>query len=65
MSLERSCQAQLLADSAEAAGYKKIFITEEEAEYSSKSVGGPEKGWLAFQPYYDEQVAKTGGQFLS
>jgi hypothetical protein len=25
---------------------------------------GPEKGWLAFQPYYDEQVAKTNGTFL-
>jgi hypothetical protein len=25
---------------------------------------GPEKGWLAFQGYYDEQLAKTNGSFL-
>jgi hypothetical protein len=25
---------------------------------------GPEKGWLAFQGYYDEQVVKTNGSFL-
>jgi len=24
----------------------------------------PEKGWLAFQGYYDEQLAKTNGSFL-
>jgi len=25
---------------------------------------GPEKGWLAFQGYYDEQLAKSSGSFL-
>jgi len=64
MSLDRSCQAQLLADAAAAAGYEKRLIDEEEAAYSAQEVGGPEKGWLAFQPYYDEMVAKTGGSFL-
>lgn len=65
LSLERSCQAQLLADAAAAgAGRKKIFIEEKEAEESAALVGGPDKGWLAFQGYYDEQIAKTGGAFL-
>ncbi|KAK7916914.1 arad-like aldolase/epimerase [Apiospora marii] len=66
LSLERTCQAQLLADAASAAatGYEKKYIGEEEARYAVQEVGGPEKGWLAFQPYYDEQVAKTGGSFL-
>lgn len=64
ISLERTCQAQLLADAASAAGYKKIIIDDEDAEYSKTNVGGPGKGWLAFQPYYDEIVEKTGGKFL-
>lgn len=50
LSLDKSCQAQLMADAAAAAGYKKIYIDEQEAEYTAKQVGGPEKGWLAFQP---------------
>ncbi|KAL2870205.1 class II aldolase/adducin family protein [Aspergillus lucknowensis] len=64
ISLDKTCQAQLMADAAAAAGYRKIVIDEEEAAYSAAQVGGPEKGWLAFQPYFDEQVAKTKGEFL-
>ncbi|PCH07554.1 Hypothetical protein PENO1_005030 [Penicillium occitanis (nom. inval.)] len=64
ISLDKTCHAQLLADAASAAGYKKIIIDEQEAEYAAQQVGGPEKGWLAFQPYYDEQLAKTKGDFL-
>jgi ribulose-5-phosphate 4-epimerase/fuculose-1-phosphate aldolase len=66
LSLERTCQAQLLVDavSRDAPGYRKILITDEEAAFSYQQVGTEEKGWLAFQPYYDEQVAKTGGSFL-
>jgi ribulose-5-phosphate 4-epimerase/fuculose-1-phosphate aldolase len=65
ISLDKTCHAQLLADAAAAAGYQKKFISSEEAEYAVKEVGGPEKGWLAFQPYYDEQLAKTNGAFLA
>ncbi|KAI2606140.1 arad-like aldolase/epimerase [Hypoxylon fragiforme] len=65
ISLERTCQAQLLADAASAAGYKKIPIDDDEAAYTALQVGGPGKGWLAFQPYYDEQLAKTKGEFLN
>ncbi|KAH8681970.1 class II aldolase/adducin domain protein [Xylariales sp. PMI_506] len=65
MSLERTCQAQLLADAAAAAGYQKKLISDEEAEYGVKELGGPDKGWLAFQPYYDEQVALSQGAFLA
>ena len=64
LSLDRTCQAQLLADAASAAGYKKILVDDEEAEYARQSIGGPDKGWLAFQPYYDQQMKKTGGDFL-
>lgn len=65
MSLDKTCHAQLLADAASAgSGFKKIIIDEDEAEFSAKQVGGPDKGWLAFQGYYDEQIQKTGGSFL-
>lgn len=66
MSMDRTCQAQLLADAAAAgSGYEKKLIREDECEHSSRSVGGPEKGWLAFQPYYDEILARTKGDFLN
>lgn len=64
ISLDKTCHAQLLADAAAASGLKKIMIEEEEAKFSYEQVGLAEKGWLAFQPYYDEQLAKTNGSFL-
>ncbi|KEF54792.1 L-fuculose-phosphate aldolase [Exophiala aquamarina CBS 119918] len=65
ISLDKTCHAQLLADAASAgSGYKKIMISDDEAEFSYASVGTDEKGWLAFQGYYDEQLAKTNGSFL-
>lgn len=65
ISLDKTCHAQLLVDAAEqGSGHKKTLIPEEEAHYSYQQVGTPEKGWLAFQPYYDECLAKTNGSFL-
>lgn len=65
VSLDKTCHAQLLADAASAgSGCKKILITDEEAAFSYQQTGVPEKGWLAFQGYYDEQLAKTNGAFL-
>ena len=66
LSLERTCQAQLLVDAAcrDEDGYRKKLIEEEDTAYTYTQVGTEEKGWLAFQPYFDEQMAKTGGSFL-
>jgi len=65
MSLDKTCHAQLLVDAAEqGSGHKKTLVPDEEAAYSYQQVGTPEKGWLAFQPYYDECLAKTNGSFL-
>ncbi|OAP58433.1 L-fuculose-phosphate aldolase [Fonsecaea erecta] len=65
ISLDKTCHAQLLADAASAgSGNKKKLISDEEAEFSFSQVGTDEKGWLAFQGYYDEQLAKTNGGFL-
>lgn len=65
LSLDKTCQAQLLIDAAAAgSGHRPKTIPDEEAAESYKQVGTPEKGWLAFQGYYDEVLAKTGGDFL-
>lgn len=57
--------AQLLVDAAaNGSGHKKTFIPEDEAKFSYDQVGKPSKGWLAFQPYYDEILEKTNGSFL-
>ncbi|KIW53078.1 hypothetical protein PV05_08676 [Exophiala xenobiotica] len=45
-------------------GHKKNIINDEEAEFTYKSIATDDKGWLSFQGYHDEQLAKTGGSFL-
>jgi len=65
MSLDKTCQVQLLVDAASAgSGHKKIIIGDEEAQFTHDQIGTPEKGWLGFQGYYDEILAKTRGSFL-
>ena len=65
MSLDKTCHAQLLVDAASAgSGYEKKIIGKEEAESTYQLVGQSEKGWLGFQGYYDEILAKTNGSFL-
>jgi ribulose-5-phosphate 4-epimerase/fuculose-1-phosphate aldolase len=53
ITMERTCQAQLLA---EAAG-KPVLIDPEQAEKTAGQVGTPMSGWLQFQPLYDWIVA--------
>ncbi|MEI7548223.1 MAG: class II aldolase/adducin family protein, partial [Actinomycetota bacterium] len=50
LSMDRSCQAQLLAM---AAGTPKL-IPHESAEYTRKRIGVPLAGWLSFQPLWQE-----------
>jgi ribulose-5-phosphate 4-epimerase/fuculose-1-phosphate aldolase len=49
ITMERTCQAQLLAD---AAG-RTVPITPEYAELTAKQVGTEPAGWFSFQPLYD------------
>ncbi|MDZ8236977.1 MAG: class II aldolase/adducin family protein [Nostoc sp. SerVER01] len=52
ISLEQSCQAQLLA---QAAGRPNI-IKHETARLTHSQVGAPKSGWFSFQPLYDRIV---------
>ena len=52
ITMERSCQAQLMA---EAAG-TPVLIDKDQAETTSKFVGNSFAGWLSFQPLYDRIV---------
>jgi ribulose-5-phosphate 4-epimerase/fuculose-1-phosphate aldolase len=52
ITMERSCQVQLLA---EAAG-TPVLIDPEMAELTSKQVGSHTAGWFSFQPLYDRIV---------
>ncbi len=54
ITMERSCQAQLLA---EAAGTPKL-IDHEVALQSRQIVGSTEAGWFQFQPIYDVMLAE-------
>lgn len=65
LSLDKTCQAQLLIDAAAAgSGNQPKTIPDTEAAETYEQVGTPEKGWLAFQSYYDEIHARTDGDFL-
>jgi ribulose-5-phosphate 4-epimerase/fuculose-1-phosphate aldolase len=52
VTMERSCQAQLLA---EAAGTPKL-IPPEAARYTREQTAFPQAGWFSFQPLWDEIV---------
>jgi ribulose-5-phosphate 4-epimerase/fuculose-1-phosphate aldolase len=59
ITMERSCQAQLLA---EAAGTPKL-ISHEAASITRDQIGGHAAGWFQFQPIWDDLVA-TDQAFL-
>jgi ribulose-5-phosphate 4-epimerase/fuculose-1-phosphate aldolase len=54
ITMERSCQAQLLAEAAGA----PVLIDEEQATKTAGQVGQHLSGWLSFQPLYDWIVAQ-------
>ena len=49
ITMERTCQAQLLAESAGT----PVLIDEDQAEKTAQQVGHPRSGWFSFQPLYD------------
>ena len=52
ITMERTCQAQLLA---EAAGTPKL-VNADDARYTCQQTGYPLAGWFSFQPLWDDIV---------
>src|SRR5688572_6421319 len=52
ITMERSCQVQLLAEAAGA----PVLIDEEMARHTCEQVGGHMAGWFSFQPLYQRIV---------
>jgi ribulose-5-phosphate 4-epimerase/fuculose-1-phosphate aldolase len=59
ISLERSCQAQLLAMAAGT----PISIDDETAEFTRKEVGSHYAGWLSFRPLWDQIITQQPDLF--
>ena len=59
VTMERSAQAQLVA---EAAG-TPLHINDEDARYTAEKIGSPLAGWFSFQPLWDEIVASDPDLF--
>ena len=59
ITMERSCQAQLLAATAGT----PVLIDPDQAEATARLVGRPMAGWRAFQPLY-ESIVSTQPDFL-
>lgn len=65
VSLDKCCQAQLLADAAaKGRGGETVKIGEEEAVVTYKTVGTPRAGWFSAKPLFDVIHKETGGDYL-
>ncbi|KAJ4466039.1 class II aldolase/adducin N-terminal [Lentinula lateritia] len=62
--LDRLCQVQLLAESAEANGIRKSVISQEDAEFTAKTIQWWENVYVNFQPEYKLLLQETNGAFL-
>ncbi|KAH8431551.1 uncharacterized protein LDX57_009213 [Aspergillus melleus] len=56
ISLDRCCHAQLMANAASGPGWEKLRIPNEVAEWVQRRRGNPNRMWLSFQPYFDQEV---------
>ena len=58
IAMDRSCQAQLLAEAAAAGGKGgPVLIDDDQAALTRHQVGSSVAGWFSFQPLYDRIVA--------
>jgi ribulose-5-phosphate 4-epimerase/fuculose-1-phosphate aldolase len=65
VSLEKSCQAQLMADAAaQGRGGETVKIQEEDAKFTYKTVGSPRAGWFSAKPAFDVAARECGDEYL-
>jgi len=66
LSMEKCCQAQLLADAAAGGrGHETQKIGDEEAAFTYKAIGTPRAGWFSAKPTFDVIHKETGGDYLA
>jgi ribulose-5-phosphate 4-epimerase/fuculose-1-phosphate aldolase len=63
ITMERSCQVQLIAEAALKPGEMLKLISSQSAEQASKLTGSPFAGWFQFQPLY-ARILKEQPDFL-
>ena len=64
MSLERCCRAQLLADAAAAGrGGETVKVSDEEAEFTYKTIGTERIGWFNAKPAFDLMEHESGIEY--
>ncbi|KAI0484721.1 class II aldolase and Adducin domain-containing protein [Xylariaceae sp. FL0804] len=64
MSLERCCQVQLLADAAASGkGQSTVKVSDEEAEWTYKTVGTDTAGWFSAKPTFDLMANASGFEY--
>ncbi|GAW21849.1 hypothetical protein ANO14919_113750 [Xylariales sp. No.14919] len=61
---DRCYQSQLMIDAATPARGEPATIDEEVAREAADTIGTRSRGFLHFQPYYQNMIAQTGGAFL-
>lgn len=65
VSLEKCCNAQLMADAAAGGrGHETIKIGEEDAQYTYETVGSTRAGYFSAKPLFDVIHKETGGDYL-
>lgn len=62
-SMEVACQGQILAESVSANGVRKVFITDQEAEYTFRMESNFETLYAEFQVYYNYEDYMLNGDF--
>ena len=64
-SLEKCCQAQMMADAAAGGrGENTVKIHDEDAEFTYKTVGTPRIGWFSAKPAFDVMIKEIGDEYL-
>jgi ribulose-5-phosphate 4-epimerase/fuculose-1-phosphate aldolase len=65
LSMEKSCQAQLMADAAAAGrGGATVKIQDEDAAFTYKTVGSPMAGWFSAKPEFDKIMKEQGDDLM-
>jgi ribulose-5-phosphate 4-epimerase/fuculose-1-phosphate aldolase len=66
MSLEKCCQAQLLADAAAGGrGHETVKIHPDDAAFTYKTVGTPMAGYFSAKPEFDMIMHEAGEEIMS